>query len=352
MTDAGMNEEQIAQLEAFKIVEAVGGSSAITALGPYIRRMELPLLDYMTIRDLLELGGCQGDAGIVVVLMAMFAGLQEGSICLNLDKGPFLNRLPVDAGKNADALWGDFLSGLREGRRHRLITRNPGEYMPLILDESSGRSLLYFQKYHAHEKRLKDRMEAFLNADVSLPLHSQQIDAFLGEIYSDPLVIRANHTPLARDPLQLEAIRLALTSQFSIISGGPGTGKTSLVVNILRCLVRAGVQAPQIVLGAPTGRAAQRMTEMVQKNISAIRQPSRLDSTILDLKGSTLHKILPHNPQRHAGSCIDFGRRNVQDYRTRQRFLYIQRQRIADLSIGIDDRYRNNSRNSNTDRRI
>ena len=54
MTDAGMNEEQIAQLEAFKIVEAVGGSSAITALGPYIRRMELPLLDYMTIRDLLE----------------------------------------------------------------------------------------------------------------------------------------------------------------------------------------------------------------------------------------------------------------------------------------------------------
>ena len=98
---------------------------------------------------------------------------------------------------------------------------------------------------------------------------------------------------------KLEAIRLALKSQFSIISGGPGTGKTSLMVNILRCLVRENIPLAGIILGAPTGRAAQRMTEMVQNNIASIQQPSSGDAALLDLKGSTLHKILGYRSYQH-----------------------------------------------------
>ena len=293
-------DQLIEHLVAFKIFE-VAEKDTITPLMPFIRRLELSLLDYMTIRDLIELGDCQGDLPLVVVLMAMFAGLQEGSLCLNLDQRQFLSHLPADDRKTAKTIFDDFLSGLAAGRYQKLITKNGGEYLPLILDGSSGRDLLYFQKYHVHEKRLKDRIEAFLKATVSLTLQDQKVDARIDEIYADRHAIRVgqHNTPIARDPQQIEAIRLALKSQFSIISGGPGTGKTSLMVNILRCLVREGIPVSRIILGAPTGRAAQRMTEMVQNNIASIQERSADDSALLELKGSTLHKILGYRSYQH-----------------------------------------------------
>ena len=301
MTVFNGSDGQLAEhLVAFKIF-AEADRAAIAPLAGLIRRLELSLLDYMTIRDLVEYGDCRGDLPLVVVLMAMFAGLQEGSLCLNLDPGEFLNHLPADERKAAQAIFDDFLSGLEGGRYQKLITKNGAEYFPLILDETSGSDLLYFQKYHVHEKRLKDRMEAFLKAAVSLPIQDQTVDALIDEIYADRLAIRvgAGDTPIARDPQQIEAIRLALQTQFSIISGGPGTGKTSLMVNILRCLVREGIPVSRIILGAPTGRAAQRMTETVQRNIASIQRPSSGDSALFDLKGSTLHKILGYRSYQH-----------------------------------------------------
>jgi exodeoxyribonuclease V alpha subunit len=296
----GSEDQLIEHLIAFKIFEGTE-KATIAPLVPFIRRLELSFLDYMTLRDLVEFGDYRGDLPLVVVLMAMFAGLQEGSLCLNLDPRQFLNHLPADDRKRADAHLGEFLSRLAAGGYQKLITKNGGEYLPLILDASSGRDLLYFQKYHVHEKRLKDRMDAFLEATVSLTVPNQKIDALIDEIYADRLAIRvgSSKTPIARDPQQIEAIRLALKSQFSIISGGPGTGKTSLMVNLLRCLVREDIPLSRIILGAPTGRAAQRMTETVQNNITSIQERSSDDSTLLDLKGSTLHKILGYRSYQH-----------------------------------------------------
>ena len=301
MTVFNANDDQLVEhLAAFKIFDGMD-TSATAPLVPFIRRMELSLLDYMTIRDLVEFGDCRGDVPLMVVLMGMFAGLQEGSLCLNLDKKQFLSHLPPDDQKRAHAVLGDFLSGLAAGRYRKLITKNGGEYLPLILDASDGKNLLYFQKYNVHEKRLKQRIETFLNAGVSITLQDQRIETLIDEIYSDPLAIRVgrHNTPIARDRQQIDAIRLALKTQFSIISGGPGTGKTSLMVNILRCLVREGIPGSRMVLGAPTGRAAQRMTETVQNNVASIEEPSLEDVTLLDLKGSTLHKILGYRSYSH-----------------------------------------------------
>ncbi|MGB9440032.1 MAG: exodeoxyribonuclease V subunit alpha [Desulfobacterales bacterium] len=290
----------IQQLVAFKIFEGME-KATIALLEPFIRRLDLSLLDYMTIRDLVEFGDCRGDLPLVVVLMAMFAGLQEGSLCLDLDQRQFLSQLPADDRKTATTVFEDFLSGLGAGRYQKLITKNGAEYLPLILDASNGRDLLYFQKYHVHEKRLKDRIDAFLKASVSLTLPDQKIDARIDEIYADQLAIRVGptHSPIAKDAQQIAAIRLVLKSQFSIISGGPGTGKTSLMVNILRCLVREGIPVSRIILGAPTGRAAQRMTETVQSNIASIQELSDDDAALLELKGSTLHKILGYRSYQH-----------------------------------------------------
>ena len=65
-------------------------------------------------------------------------------------------------------------------------------------------------------------------------------------------------TGLALAPSQAEAIRLALTSKILVVTGGPGVGKTTIVNSILRILAAKGTT---LLLCAPTGRAAKRMTE-------------------------------------------------------------------------------------------
>jgi exodeoxyribonuclease V alpha subunit len=294
-------KQQQEQIAAIRITMGLD-KKKMALLNPFIQRLELSALDYMTIRDLVVIGGCRGDVPLIAVLMVMFAGLREGSLCLALDNKHFLEYLSADDRGNAADFLADFLEGLAAGRYEKLVTQNGADYLPLIMDTAGGRQLLYFQKYHVHEKRLKDRIEAYLAAAVSLPLPDETIDARIDDLYAEQGAIRvgADNHPIARDARQVDAIRMALRNQFAIISGSPGTGKTSLLVNILRCLLQEGLAAEQIILGAPTGRAAQRMTETIQSNAASIAAPAPEDAALLELQGSTLHKLLGYRRRSHS----------------------------------------------------
>ena len=78
---------------------------------------------------------------------------------------------------------------------------------------------------------------------------------------------------------QREAVRLVLASKVTVITGGPGVGKTSTLDSILRILIAKGVQ---VALAAPTGRAAKRMTEQT------------------GLEAKTIHRLLEIDP-KHGG---------------------------------------------------
>ncbi len=279
----------------------------LCSIYPFFYTNELSFLDYMTIRDLRELGGCQDDICIFAVLMAMFAVLQEGSLCLSLDKNSLSSRLQIFMEKlMAEEIANQFLTNLAGNKYDNLIAKDRSLYLPLVLYEFAEKKYLYFQKFYFHENRLKDRIKTILQAKSALRLNENQQINLLNEIMSEPLSLRVskNGALIKKDPHQINAIKLALSSQFSIISGGPGTGKTSLMVNILRCLVRAQIHTERIdtekiMLAAPTGRAAQRMTEAVSGNISTILNPSPEDIKLLQLKGSTLHKILKYKAYKN-----------------------------------------------------
>ena len=78
-------------------------------------------------------------------------------------------------------------------------------------------------------------------------------------------------------PTQREAIALAVRSRLLVVTGGPGTGKTTLVRGILAALA-AG--EPRVVLAAPTGRAARRLGESTGR------------------EARTLHRLLEADPER------------------------------------------------------
>lgn len=78
------------------------------------------------------------------------------------------------------------------------------------------------------------------------------------------------------DDVQMQAIRLAMTSKVMVMTGGPGTGKTTTTKGIISAWKKAGLK---ILLAAPTGRAAKRMKEAT------------------DGEASTIHRLLEFDPE-------------------------------------------------------
>ncbi len=95
---------------------------------------------------------------------------------------------------------------------------------------------------------------------------------------------------------QLRAARLALSGRFSVIAGGPGTGKTTTVARLLAALFEEaegdGRRPPLVGLAAPTGKAAARMEEAVRAEAARIAISPATRERLREVSGSTLHRLL------------------------------------------------------------
>ena len=94
---------------------------------------------------------------------------------------------------------------------------------------------------------------------------------------------------------QREAAKMAVKQSFSIITGGPGTGKTTTVVKILALLQELAEQPLHIALAAPTGKAAMRLQESIGFNKAALPCSETIKSHIPETV-TTLHRLLGAKP--------------------------------------------------------
>lgn len=97
---------------------------------------------------------------------------------------------------------------------------------------------------------------------------------------------------------QKVAAAVALSRRFTVISGGPGTGKTTTVAKLLAALVlqeKTEQQSPNICLVAPTGKAAARLTESIGNAI--VQLPiDNATKALIPVQASTLHRLLGSIP--------------------------------------------------------
>ena len=139
----------------------------------------------------------------------------------------------------------------------------------VITDSSFGIESVYLKENFYAERRIAQYIKDFIKEPKGTLYKSSDINAFL-ECYE-----KDNTLTLAQ--AQRQAVHMALTSPISIISGGPGTGKTMTIQTIIAA-IRKFTPKAKIRACAPTGKAAIRIEEMTQLKASTIHRAIGLGS--------------------------------------------------------------------------
>ncbi len=270
-----------------------------------VENLDLLTVDYLTIRDLVRLSG-SSDIALHLLLIAMFASLADGSVCLNCSPRSLERVLSPVCGAATGARVKDILNRIRnypalvhcQDESAPALFEDPREaYKPLILAASGDGLFLYFQKYYAAEKAARDSLRAILGRNAKIPVDPVTLASVVRTVFHEKPLARGDEPVLLNGDQQLGVVLPALKN-FVLISGGPGTGKTFIVLSLLRAMTRLGVPAGRILIAAPTGRAARKMTESILKGIASIRDRDAHDDSLLDLQGATLHRLLRYSPAR------------------------------------------------------
>jgi exodeoxyribonuclease V alpha subunit len=178
----------------------------------------------------------------------------QGETCASLETISGLPGWPLPAGESRALLLSSRVVG---------VVTAPS-VQPLILDDE-GR--LYLHRYFEHEQRLARRLVALAD---SLPARGYP----------------------AQDAPEAIAVRMALERGLTLVSGGPGTGKTTMVVELIGRLLEIDPDC-RIALAASTGKAAARMLEAIRAG--ATQLPASIRDR-LPSQASTLHRLLGISP--------------------------------------------------------
>ncbi|WP_058961805.1 exodeoxyribonuclease V subunit alpha [Type-E symbiont of Plautia stali] len=265
--------------------------SGITAL--LQQAVELRLLRSLDVQFALLLADDTQPARLLAAA-CLSAEAGEGHVCLPLSQlsreGLFNGRHPelaqaiwLAAGEPQD--WTQILAGWPA-----LSNSNNGQAAPIVLTE--GR--LYLHRLWHHEGQVARFFQA-QSAPQAFP--DGEVRAVLDNLFgTEP------------DDWQKIAAAVALTQKTAVISGGPGTGKTTTVAKLLAALIRLSQGALRIQLAAPTGKAAARLTESLGKALQKL-PVSDTERQRFPAEATTLHRLLGAQPETqrlryHAGNLL------------------------------------------------
>lgn len=213
------------------------------------------------------------DDDVILAAALVSQGVAQGHVCIPL--GEYAGK-PVliqgDVKIFAPALMSWCMTLRASG-----VVGQPGEMSPLILD-NAGR--LYLARYWYYEQVVADYL--IRQASQQAVINHQRLETGLRRLF------------ISTEPVNWQQIAaaIAVLKRFVVISGGPGTGKTTTVTKLLALLAEQDPLAtPRIALAAPTGKAAARLTESIKQAKQGLDCAAPVLSAIPD-QASTLHRLL------------------------------------------------------------
>lgn len=238
---------------------------------------------------------------LILLITASLAALQEGSTRLPVDgeqaREPMRRLLTPLCGDafgpgGADAMIHAIARLLGSDLAQHVIGLSPDDYRPLIY----LRPFIYHHRVRVAELRLAQLLAGLMTRPQ--PDHRRRVEAALADMMDRPGAIRESRLVLSAE--QQTAVANAAGQRLALISGGPGTGKTSIILAILRVLVRMGIEPRQVALAAPTGKAAFRMGESIRQGLAHIENPAEADRLLKEAvpEPRTIHRLLGFSPSR------------------------------------------------------
>jgi exodeoxyribonuclease V alpha subunit len=180
---------------------------------------------------------------------------------------------------------------LRNVLQQAMVVGAPGEWKPLILD-AAGRLYLYRQ-WEAENLLAGELMARAQGLRQNVDL--EVLSGGLQRLFQ----LRSDGTP----DEQALAAATAVLKNFSVICGGPGTGKTTTVVKVLALLLEQSATPLRIALTAPTGKAVARLRESISRARATLPCTPEVREAI-PVETKTIHRLLGANAQ---GTAFRYG---------------------------------------------
>ena len=165
--------------------------------------------------------------------------------------------------------------------RSTSVVGRPGDFCPLILDESRR---LYLHKLWHYEQSLAKNIRAKARSQSEF-IDTELLDAGIKRLFE-----------FKDNELNWQAIAAitAIYNNLTVISGGPGTGKTTTVVNVLALILEQNLNRehmPSIALAAPTGKAAARLEDSIASSKEHLNVDTKIKEAIPG-NALTIHQLL------------------------------------------------------------
>ncbi len=221
---------------------------------------------------------------------ALSKKLAEGHTCIEPER--YLKSLRQKDGAEENPFF-NCLDDLKTDSlaKSKWVTSDPNLVQPFVLHQTR----LYIQRYFQYESEIIDQIFRFIEHEKSVESNRKEQllkqKQFIEKLFSNHIA----DTSLSREERidwQRIAAVTSILKNFSIITGGPGTGKTTTVAKILALLYSMDPEL-KVALTAPTGKAAARMKESLLTAREEIPDLSpELKESFAEINASTIHRLL------------------------------------------------------------